>query len=136
MLTPTNTCKKVLKTYQGREQTGNSKMQGEQGVVIVDNLSTPASSWSFSVPKNLILVQQPIFLIEYEGKRNLLLEMHCTYCLKLWPPSNQRLSPLPDYSGKADTPFSKITFLFAIDTFRKSFAQRTTANLFAFLFLW
>ena len=105
-------------------------MQGEQGVSRVDNLSVPRSSSSFSVQQ---YVQQRIFSIEDEEKTNLLLEIHCTYCLKLWPPSNQRLSPLPDYRGKADTLFSNVTVLFVLGTFRKSFTLRTTANLFVFL---
>ena len=83
-------------------------MRGEQGVSMVDNQLMPTSSSSFSVQQSL---QQRIFLIEDEEKRNLLLEIHCTYRLKLWSPSNQRLSPLPDYRGKADTLFSKITVL-------------------------
>ena len=122
--------KKLWKqTWPCREQTGNSTMQGEQGVSIVDNLSVPRSSSSFSVQQSV----QRIFSIEDEEKANLLLEIHRTYCLKLWPPSNQRLSPLPDYRGKADTLFSNITFLFVLGTFRKSFTLRTTANLFVFL---
>ena len=104
-------------TRPGRVQPGNSTMQREQGVSIVYNLSVPRSSSSFYFQQ---FVQQRIFLIEDEEKRNLLLEIHCTYCLKLWPPSNQRLSPLPDYRGKADT-LSSNTFLFVIDRFRKTF---------------